>query len=340
MMGTELTCTCTVPQDGLGDPISECSDGASNPTAPDPSDTDSDISSPTGPPAETDGNVTRPVGCYLTDPETDEELFFEDGESFERWVDSPCGHGTDFPCFCDVSLEAKVFCPYCRIPQGDNIFICAYENSRVAFQDMDTGDMKNCQCSIEDPSLPGTLTECSGVAGPDAPEEGCTTSLESGEDVFTKNGDAFGELIEGECGNWDEFPAFCNTDMVDGIEYPYCQYISDEGLVCAKDGETVTYTTIDGDSTSCDCKYTPENGPQSTCRDAPPGSSPSSASTPNDSPTRVPTEPSAPVRAPAEPPVQSPISTSSMAVGRTTMSTSILYSLTVGMVLVARWHSC
>ena len=278
--GVEQTCSCSIPADNLSAPVQVCS--TEQPPLP--------------------GNEDD--YCVVTDPSTGETTFYENGEAFDFWVDVPCGHGLEFPCRCNTDLPSKVECPYCVIPQEYDVHICALKNERVTFEDIETGEYQSCLCLIDDPLRGGSLVDCEeevrptpapspSNAGPtlvpptaDEPG-GCITVLDDFNEVFTEEGDSFGDLVGGVCGDHFDFPAFCNTAFSNGIEYPYCQFSAREGVVCASDGQTLTYTTFVGDSLSCDCKYTQENGAQATCRGAPTPTSP--------------TFPSPPIRPPSSP---------------------------------------
>ena len=287
--GTEQTCTCSVPDDASGPPIKACiGEGLTQPPLPD----------------------TEDEYCVVTDPSTGVSVFYENGQSFDRWMDVPCGHGLEASCTCNTALPTKIECPYCVIDQEYDVQICALKNERVTFEDIETGVYQSCKCIIDDPLTGGSLVECQEEVRPTpAPSPhnsgptpvpptagepgGCITILDSFNEIFTSEGDSFGDLVEGVCGSSFDFPATCNTAFSNGIEYPYCQFSAREGIVCAEDGQTLTYTALDGEVLSCDCSYTQASGPRSTCRGAPTAPTPTFGGTP--------TFPAPPIRPPTSP---------------------------------------
>uniref|UniRef100_A0A7R9WR92 Uncharacterized protein n=2 Tax=Craspedostauros australis TaxID=1486917 RepID=A0A7R9WR92_9STRA len=112
-----------------------------------------------------------------------------------------------------------------------------------------------------------TIFDCDDDFQP-PPILSCLSQLDSGEIVATANMASFGDLVVGPCGPPGEFPAFCNKSIPNEKEYPYCQFESQsDGTVCAKNGETLEFVDTDGDTQSCECKYTSiAVGPQAACK--------------------------------------------------------------------------
>jgi hypothetical protein len=97
----------------------------------------------------------------------------------------------------------------------------------------------------------------------------CILADEDGNDVVFQAGDPI-PFFPGACGEPEQWPTFClGTDAEGGIvfEYPYCVYSeTQDGLtVCATDGSTVTFVDDTGESLTCSCTYSVNDGPQSEC---------------------------------------------------------------------------
>jgi hypothetical protein len=46
---------------------------------------------------------------------------YQDGESYGELFETECGSAAEFPCFCNISIPSKLYCPYCGVtmPAGD-----------------------------------------------------------------------------------------------------------------------------------------------------------------------------------------------------------------------------
>jgi hypothetical protein len=50
--------------------------------------------------------------------------FFQDGESYGELFETACGSAFEFPCFCNVSIPSKLYCPYCTVPTPTGDLVC------------------------------------------------------------------------------------------------------------------------------------------------------------------------------------------------------------------------
>lgn len=189
---------------------------------------------------------------------------FLPGENLGGAFETRCGPAEEWPCFCNPELEGNAECPYCGFAAGNGDLFCARDGGAVVFRDGSVE--RECSCSIPvDPSAV-PITSCTVRE----PEPGCVWPDANGEDVFFEDGESFGDLIDGTCGPAAEWPSFCGAgegqdDFV--IVYPYCVF-SDTAtgrVVCAEDGERVSYNDNAGTRTTCDCSYTPGEGADPTC---------------------------------------------------------------------------
>jgi len=107
-------------------------------------------------------------------------------------------------------------------------------------------------------------------------------------------GESYGELFEiPRCGNWFDFPCFCNLNFDPPIDCPYCGLLTQNGeFVCAKEDERVSIVNGQGIAKNCAClRRTPDSLADSyleaICIDAPaPIPRP-----PTNPPTRIQTSP-------------------------------------------------
>jgi len=139
------------------------------------------------------------------------------------------------------------------------------------------------------------------IAQPRKQGKGCAFAGE----VF-QPGESYGELFEiPRCGNWFDFPCFCNLDFDPPIDCPYCGILTQNGgFVCARENDRLSIVNKEGISQDCDClRRIPdnlgENYLEAICRDDVETYSPTdppTISTPNptvrtDPPTTQPTVP-------------------------------------------------
>lgn len=81
-------------------------------------------------------------------------------------------------------------------------------------------------------------------------------------------GDNLGNSFVTRCGSVLEWPCYCSPERDPPVECPYCSMADiDEGLVCAKNGETVSVVNLNGIPQSCSCSVSSNGNPQETCMD-------------------------------------------------------------------------
>lgn len=84
------------------------------------------------------------TGCTF-DFDNGTRLEFANGESFgELSYAAECG--TDYPCFCDVSLDDFQSCPYCAFETIDGSYACGTTGDIIRFADQ-AGVNQVCQCT-------------------------------------------------------------------------------------------------------------------------------------------------------------------------------------------------
>jgi hypothetical protein len=188
-----------------------------------------------------------------------------------------CGSSEDFPCFCDPSQNPPVSCPYCSFALPNEGLLCLYEGDTETFTDVDDGS-QTCTCVLDanDQPVP-TCDDRSGLTASqtstsiqeqqsDTDNDTCTLDLpDGGSRTFTR-GESIGDVLPNRCG--DDFPCFCNPDAPDSVECPYCRYPTQDGdLLCAGDGESISFTDLEGQEQSCSCVVPsdPTMNPISNC---------------------------------------------------------------------------
>jgi len=65
---------------------------------------------------------------------------FRDGESYGDLFKTGCGAASEYPCFCNVSIPSKLYCPYCTLPTSSGGLICAGIGERFSVAG------KMCRC--------------------------------------------------------------------------------------------------------------------------------------------------------------------------------------------------
>lgn len=324
--GTFETCSCEIPPSPGAEGIATCTASA---PAPAPVAEQTDL-------------------CTFEDEDGQIVTFFN-GQSLGEYFTTLCGSSEDFPCYCNTALSNNIECPYCGFAAGDGSLYCAGDGEVVSF--VDGSITRVCSCDIpNDPSL-DPIKVCNDASGPvpiatatpttvptrtpsQAPAngqqptptepsiEGCAVSLPDGESFTIGNGETFGNIINGICGSSQEWPAFCNVDLVDSsesiinaiarqfdtatlpyVEYPYCIFdeTQDGRVVCARNGQQVTFVDADGVTQRCNCvvRDVSLGGPQSSCEAITSPTSPTGSPTiqpeqnigdDDDSPTQAPAQ--------------------------------------------------
>jgi hypothetical protein len=244
--GLRTECSCEIPFP-FDLPIQEC------------------VTVPTAAPV-----VGPTTGCTLLDAATGLSVFVNDGDPLGDLAVSNCGSPEEWPCFCNVNLPPdQIECPYCEIPQADGSNVCQIRDE-IATTINAKGQSQTCKCGGGD-TLP-TL-ECGAFPTP-APVvpvlDGCIVPG-TNPTKMVGNMERFGQEVTGPCGSYLNWPSFCNLQLDNQVEYPYCQFTNtaSASTLCAKDGQSVQYATDAGFSIICDCSYTSNDGAESSCRTVP-----------------------------------------------------------------------
>ena len=95
-------------------------------------------------------------------------------------------------------------------------------------------------------------------------QEGGTCEL--GNFVF-QAGEPLGDLFTTLCGTASEFPCYCDPRFDPPISCPYCGLTTEDGLVCARDGESSSIVNLDGIPQTCECQVDSDGIPRSVCQD-------------------------------------------------------------------------
>lgn len=209
-----------------------------------------------------------------TVPRRDEEVcffdgqIFQNGESYGRLFEIPrCGSWEDFPCFCDITQDPPVSCPYCGIVVSNtgspnSGLVCAREDEIVSIVNPD-GVAQDCECLMNTATDGRTYlqAQCQDIKFMDDDEDANDDSMN--EDVCVleldgvirtfQNGESFGDAIKTRCLNSENFPCYCDTTLDTQILCPYCSYPTNSGVACAGVDETVTFITSENDQRECTC---------------------------------------------------------------------------------------
>lgn len=97
---------------------------------------------------------------------------------------------------------------------------------------------------------------------PSAAQDTCSV----GGQTFQR-GDSLGDAFVQRCGPPSLYPCFCNPDVRDGIECPYCSFATNvQDLIrCARDGEEITFVDQGDVGQRCSCDASDPTNPISTC---------------------------------------------------------------------------
>jgi hypothetical protein len=317
-MGEQQSCFCDIPVDPTRDPIPSCTTGSTTGGSDNSNDdrfnddqfgnnddvtddrfgNNDDFSDDLF--GNNDENGSDDV-CTL-ELDSGDIITFARGESYGDYIETRCGSSIAFPCYCNPDITYQMECPYCGFVQGDGELLCAKHQEVVSFND-GVEDV-TCSCEIPIDPLEEPIKSCGqGDIPPGGGENdngGCSIMDEDGFMVDIPEGESFGNLVEGVCGDPNEWPAFCNTDPentvvsrqgsqeFDFVEYPYCVYSDTRAgdTLCAKDGEEVVYINDFGDEVQCTCSYVEMSlgGAQSTCETLDGDPSPSQPTDPTVSP--------------------------------------------------------
>jgi FtsZ-interacting cell division protein YlmF len=95
----------------------------------------------------------------------------------------------------------------------------------------------------------------------DDDDECCTLEIITGETITFQRGESYGTYLPNRCNQPDAFPCYCNPDLYNQLECPYCGFSitgdgTDDTLLCARHQETVSFFVPDnkmGDVETCSC---------------------------------------------------------------------------------------
>jgi hypothetical protein len=215
-----------------------------------------DASDPSEPIASCVADPTAEV-CSIRLPD-DSIITRQPGQEIGR--ESRCGTTSEYPCRCDPNRAGQIDCPYCAhaAPNGGLVCLAADETDTfIALGDME----RTCECFVgKTPSFPMQST-CADILQPIInPVAQCTfTNPTTGGLVMVDHGASLADLdflqAVSPCGAASEWPCFCNTELDDQIECPYCSLpIGDDGeYLCGTDSDVLQVPQDDGTTVSCQC---------------------------------------------------------------------------------------
>lgn len=117
-------------------------------------DDDEDLNDDTG---GGDDNTTTENVCTL---ELDGAIqTFQDGESFGDAIKTRCINSSNYPCYCDASLETQIRCPYCGYQTITGEMICANIDETIQFTSFEN-ELTECTCH-DDSSASSTCRDLS-----------------------------------------------------------------------------------------------------------------------------------------------------------------------------------
>lgn len=191
---------------------------------------------------------------------------YDRGQALGFSYDSGCsGPSFDYQCFCNPDKPDQVECPYCYFDvQGRSEPICLRDGEVATFDDV-SGNSRTCGCTVPD----------GGTARPNcffAPENAntCAIQVADGSVQTFAAGESLHRDIPSRCGS--DFPCYCEPTIAGQIWCPYCSFPqSQNSLLCAQDGQTVTFLDMSQQMQTCSCQvpFDPSQPPVSSCLGAP-----------------------------------------------------------------------
>ena len=92
-------------------------------------------------------------------------LEFARGESYQDYLSTRCGPGSEFPCFCNPdNVPHQMECPYCSFALSNGDLVCSRHDEMVTFQDNDM--WQTCSCDIIPGNGAAPARSCQVVAPP------------------------------------------------------------------------------------------------------------------------------------------------------------------------------
>eukprot|EP00529_Nitzschia_sp_RCC80_P010774 CAMPEP_0113483266 /NCGR_PEP_ID=MMETSP0014_2-20120614/23345_1 /TAXON_ID=2857 /ORGANISM="Nitzschia sp." /LENGTH=632 /DNA_ID=CAMNT_0000376807 /DNA_START=416 /DNA_END=2317 /DNA_ORIENTATION=+ /assembly_acc=CAM_ASM_000159 len=170
-----------------------------------------------------------------------------------------CGITSEFPCYCAPNLPRQVYCPYCGHALEDESLLCLGDGQSSTFVGID-GVNQTCTCNVEPGQQYGEpVSNCVEEFGDASlrqfqPSSMCSIELPEGTTQEFEAGQELGEdVLPNRCGA-DAFPCFCDPSAPRQIVCPYCRFPQSDGtLLCATDGEIVTFIDLDDEPQECSC---------------------------------------------------------------------------------------
>ena len=174
---------------------------------------------------------------------------YQKGDNLGTSFVTRCGSASAFPCFCDPSAEFQAACPYCSFATQSGETICANDQQTVTFQDID-GKHTTCTCQVSN-VFAQPLSSCFSQLQLSSTDT-CQIPLPDGSTGSFASGESLGDVLPNRCGS--NFPCYCNPASPNGIYCPYCRFATmGSNLLCARDGQTVTFTDDSGIDQMCRC---------------------------------------------------------------------------------------
>lgn len=189
--------------------------------------------------------------------------FFDRGQTLGFAYDSGCaGPSFDFQCVCNPDLPSQIECPFCYFDiMGNEEPICTRDGEVVTIQDVG-GRTRTCGCTVPEGGSP--QSDCFLPADQ---ANTCAIALPDGSYQTFASGESLQREKPSRCGA--DHPCYCDPSIRGQIWCPYCAFAeSTEALICARDGETITYNNIrTGDQERCSCEVPTDTSqpPISSC---------------------------------------------------------------------------
>ena len=208
-----------------------------------------------------------------------EQYTFQHGESlgtlFETRCSNPDGSSTstsisttttnEFPCYCNVNkYPVSIECPYCAFNTNEietyqddglpvNKVVCAKHDETIQFTNADNIH-QSCSCHIPVDGISPPITQCETIAS--SPNQ-CTIELSDGSVKFLERGESYGDYLPTRCttptrisgggsnggsstSGMDDFPCYCDPDLPNKINCPYCPLLDYASVVDDLTGTTTT----------------------------------------------------------------------------------------------------
>lgn len=143
LQGEAKECTCR--RDSNGNPETICVSMGSNPN---------NVPS-TSPPTD--------AVCTLEWADGSVDIF-QDGQSYGELFSTQCGPPTEYPCFCNVSVPGKLYCPYCSVTTSTGSLACGGIGETFILINENQQEVScNCQGNLEANCFP-TSTAATTIA--------------------------------------------------------------------------------------------------------------------------------------------------------------------------------